>query len=112
MRFFLRDGNLWTFSGTVAAAPDRAVGPRMFGCGEAAAPGPVGIQFQVAESLFAHRGDRLRHRDQLDRDLVDWAREQRLRARDWLHRGLGQLGLAPRPVWAATSLRAPAWRRR
>jgi acetamidase/formamidase len=74
----------------------------MFGCGEALAPGELAFGAQAAEAAYRPRADRLRHGDGLERDVLDWLRERRRRARTWLLRGVGLLGLAGEHAFSTT----------
>ena len=65
----------------------------MFGCGESlSGRGSLGFAAEVAEAGFRQRADRLRTLGDLDRDALDWAREARHRARNWLLSGVGVFG--------------------
>ncbi len=65
----------------------------MFGCGESLSGlGALGFAAEVADAGFGLRADRLRNLDELDRDALDWARQARHRARNWLLGGVGVFG--------------------
>ncbi len=64
----------------------------MFGCGEASLEGVV-FPRAAAESAYARGGDRLRHADELNRDVLEWLREARSRARALALGGVGVFGL-------------------
>jgi acetamidase/formamidase len=65
----------------------------VFGCGEAAIDGPLSFSPQAAEYAYSRYGDRLRHTDGLDRDVVDWLREAVARTRALVLGGVGIFGL-------------------
>jgi acetamidase/formamidase len=65
----------------------------VFGCGEAFPDGALAFPPVVTEAAYRRGADRLRHGDGLNREVVDWLRETRLRARAWVLGGVGIFGL-------------------
>ena len=65
----------------------------MFGCGEASLEGTLAYSRAVTENAYSAGADRLRHSDGLNRDVLDWLRETRLKARAVVLAGAGLFGL-------------------
>jgi acetamidase/formamidase len=65
----------------------------VFGCGDALTHGSLGFEPSVLGVAYTPRADRLRHTDGLNRDVLDWLYEQRVRARMLVVAGLGAVGV-------------------
>jgi acetamidase/formamidase len=72
----------------------------VFGCGEGSADRVLALAPAVVEGVYARRADRLRRTDGVQRDVLDWLAEARLRAAAVVVGGLGVLGmLGPLAAW-------------
>jgi acetamidase/formamidase len=72
----------------------------VFGCGEPSLARALAFSASVSEAAYAVSADRLRHSDDLNREIVDWLRELRLRASSVVVAGVGIFALLG-PLMAA-----------